>query len=191
MKRFAVRTLRLCTKDCLCLYVCPTGATDTEDSIIQKDKCIGCGACAAACPSGAISLVPRKMPPQQAKQESVVAALQALIRSKALAEGAAAKEGGRLMDAIARSCRLMGEDLYREAGFMLPQSANARSFLQSLLKEPGVPQETVQMLLDTLPWEEPQEQWRCSVCGYVHQGPLPPDFTCPVCHQPREKFERI
>ena len=29
-KRFAVRNLRLCTKDCLCLYVCPTGATDTR-----------------------------------------------------------------------------------------------------------------------------------------------------------------
>ena len=24
---YAVRNLRLCTKDCLCLYVCPTGAT--------------------------------------------------------------------------------------------------------------------------------------------------------------------
>ena len=37
MKRFAVRTLRLCTKDCLCLYVCPTGATDTENSIIDRE----------------------------------------------------------------------------------------------------------------------------------------------------------
>ena len=40
-KMFAVRTLRLCTKDCLCLYVCPTGATDTENSIIDREKCIG------------------------------------------------------------------------------------------------------------------------------------------------------
>ena len=30
MKTVAVRNLRLCTKDCICLYVCPTGATDTE-----------------------------------------------------------------------------------------------------------------------------------------------------------------
>lgn len=29
MKKIAVRNLRLCTKDCLCLYVCPTRATDT------------------------------------------------------------------------------------------------------------------------------------------------------------------
>ena len=46
MKEFAVRNLRLCTKDCLCLYVCPTGASDTENSVIDTDKCIGCGPCA-------------------------------------------------------------------------------------------------------------------------------------------------
>ena len=57
-KKFAVRNLRLCTKDCLCLHVCPTGATDTENSIIDIDKCTGCGDCADACPSGAISMVP-------------------------------------------------------------------------------------------------------------------------------------
>ena len=46
MKKFAMRNLRLCTKDCLCLYVCPTGAADTENSIIDRETCIGCGACA-------------------------------------------------------------------------------------------------------------------------------------------------
>ena len=40
-KKVAVRNLRLCTKDCLCLYVCPVGATDTENSIIDTEKCIG------------------------------------------------------------------------------------------------------------------------------------------------------
>lgn len=29
--KYAARNLRLCTKDCLRLYVCPTGTTDTED----------------------------------------------------------------------------------------------------------------------------------------------------------------
>ena len=38
MKTVAVRNLRLCTKDCICLYVCPTGATDTEDSIIDVNN---------------------------------------------------------------------------------------------------------------------------------------------------------
>ena len=90
-EKYAVRNLRLCTKDCLCLYVCPTGATDTEDSIIDTDKCIGCGACAGACPSSAISMVPREMPPQQPKEEKVVEALRALIQSKARAENLAAQ----------------------------------------------------------------------------------------------------
>ena len=35
---FAVRNLKLCTKDCACLYVCPTGATATEDGSIDASK---------------------------------------------------------------------------------------------------------------------------------------------------------
>ena len=53
-EKYAVRNLRLCTKDCLCLYVCPTGATDTENSVIDADKCIGCGVCLEHCPQGCI-----------------------------------------------------------------------------------------------------------------------------------------
>ena len=53
---YAVRNLRLCTKDCLCLYVCPTGATDTENGQVDAKKCIGCGLCVKACPSHALSL---------------------------------------------------------------------------------------------------------------------------------------
>ena len=39
--KLAVRNLRLCTKDCLCLFICPTGATDTENSVIDPEKCVG------------------------------------------------------------------------------------------------------------------------------------------------------
>ena len=35
------------------------------------------------------------------------------------------------------------------------------------------------------------EKWKCSVCGYVHEGPLPQDFTCPVCHQGADKMVKI
>ena len=66
----AVRNIRLCTKDCLCLYVCPTGATDTETGQVDELTCIGCGACADACPSHAISMVPKEYPVQQKKQEN-------------------------------------------------------------------------------------------------------------------------
>ena len=37
--RIAVRNVRKCEKDCLCLYVCPTGASDTENSVIDAEKC--------------------------------------------------------------------------------------------------------------------------------------------------------
>ena len=48
MKKLAVRNLRLCTKDCLCLYVCPTGAADTENSVIDPEKCVHCKMCMTA-----------------------------------------------------------------------------------------------------------------------------------------------
>ncbi len=32
-------------------------------------------------------------------------------------------------------------------------------------------------------------KYRCSVCGYVYEGEsIPDDFTCPVCHQPADRF---
>lgn len=34
--------------------------------------------------------------------------------------------------------------------------------------------------------------WRCSVCGYTTDiGELPADFTCPVCKQPKEVFQKV
>ena len=153
-EKYAVRNLRLCTKDCLCLYVCPTGATDTENSIIDVEKCIGCGACADACPSAAISMVPKELPPQQPKEEKVVEALRGLLQSKAKAENLAAQLPDALSAAVEKSSRLMAEDLCREAGFMLPQSGNTREFLESIRDYPGIPKETVENLLATIQFNE-------------------------------------
>ena len=161
MKRIAVRNLRLCTKDCLCLFVCPTGATDTENSIIDTKTCVGCGACADACPSKAISLVPVEYPRQQEKTEAVKAALREMAQRKADQEQMAAqvaretdKEGlGRLMTAIQKSVRLLGADLMREAGFMLPQSEEANEVLKDLAENPPTPDfpvQTARELLDKL-----------------------------------------
>ncbi len=197
-EKFAVRNIRLCTKDCLCLYVCPTGATDTENSIIDVTKCIGCGACADSCPSGAISMVPFEYPPQQLKSQEVAAALGALMKSKTEAENIAAALPGALAAAAEKSCRLMAEDLAREAGYMLPQSGNTKAFLQSVSDYPDIPVGLVEGLIDEIKFNEKtktetmkMEKWKCTVCGYIHEGPMTDDFKCPVCKQPASKFERI
>lgn len=211
MKKIAVRNIRLCTKDCLCLYVCPTGATDTENSIIDVNKCIGCGVCANACPSGAISIVPVEYPPQQPKKNSVANTLTELAESKAIQEKAALQIAEntdntvlrQLAEAIAKANRLMSEDLLRESGFMLPQSENTHTLLQSLLDNPpfdDFPSEAVRKLLDKIPNNEKKtnnmedkemEKWRCNVCGYIHEGPLPEYFKCPRCKQPASVFVKV
>ncbi len=195
-EKYAVRNLRLCTKDCLCLYVCPTGATDTENSIIDANKCIGCGKCAEACPSSAISMMPKTLPPQQPKEEAVVEALRVLIQSKAAAEGIASQLPDALSVAVERSSRLMAEDLCREAGFMLPQSANTRAFLETVRNYPGVPVDAVETLLTTIQFNEKteakkMEKWKCSICGYVHEGAMTPNFKCPLCKQSADKFVMV
>lgn len=160
MKKTAVRNLRLCTKDCLCLYVCPTGATDTENSIIDTDKCTGCGDCAAACPSGAISMVVTNYPPQQQKDDDVKSILTSLAenrcRSERIARQLARKTDRpgekKLLTAIALSSRLVAEDVMREAGFMLPQSRSTHELLEKILSAPhqGFPAEAAQKLLEMI-----------------------------------------
>ncbi|MBR5774322.1 MAG: rubrerythrin family protein, partial [Clostridia bacterium] len=35
------------------------------------------------------------------------------------------------------------------------------------------------------------EKWKCTVCGYIHEGPMSDDFVCPTCKQPATKFEKV
>lgn len=167
-KQVAVRNLRLCTKDCLCLYVCPFGATDTENSIIDTEKCTGCGACARACPSGAISMVPLEMPPQQKKSGKVIEVANRIVKNKVTADqiskqlaNSGKKEGlKRLLKAFEKSNRLIAEDLLREAGYMLPQSKNTHKLLEELIENPPTkdfPSEIAKKLLERLPCNEMED----------------------------------
>ena len=124
--------------------ICPVGATDTENSVIDIDKCIGCGMCAQACPSGAISMGTKEYPAQQSKTDQVKAVLNKTAQAKADEEKEALqiaeatdKDGlYRLMKAVAKSERLVAEDIMREAGFILSKSNNTHELLEDLVANP-------------------------------------------------------
>ncbi len=210
MKKFvAVRNLRLCTKDCLCLYVCPYGATDTENSIIDVEKCIGCGICAKACPSKAISMMPTELPPQQLKDKKVIDALNKVVINKnkseniakSLAQNSKDNNFYRLMVAIKKSNRYMAEDLIREAGYMLPQSANAHKLLKELLNknDDALPKDIIKKLLEKIPCNENSEikkeeimkRYRCKICGAEFEVKEGEEPICPICKATGESLELI
>ena len=35
------------------------------------------------------------------------------------------------------------------------------------------------------------KKYVCKICGYVHEGELTDDFTCPLCKKPKEFFEEV
>jgi len=135
----AARNIALCNKDCVCLFICPTGATDTETGQIDFDKCIsGCRLCVDACPSHAIYLVPDAYAVPQRKTEAVIERLNQLAESKSR---------------LAKSNRIMAEDCYREAGYMLPQSAETKELLKQLIESESsenFPSDAAKRLLELL-----------------------------------------
>jgi len=156
----AARNISLCTKDCLCLFVCPTGATDTETGQIDFDRCLdGCRLCVDACPSHAMYLVIDNYPEPKRKSEQVAKALRMLMESKSGQEAVAATLASTadtnakklLAKAFSYSNRILAEDCGREAGFMLPQSDEVRGFLVGLLDQPfdeAFPADAVRELLE-------------------------------------------
>lgn len=135
---FAARNILLCTKDCACLMVCPTGATDTENGQIDETKCLdGCRLCVDACPSHAIYLVSTKTIAREKPAASVSAALDGVLVSMAkihhLASGAAnsSETFSRFMKALAHSSRVLGEDCWREKGYLSLDPERIQDFMAS------------------------------------------------------------
>ncbi|MDY0371324.1 MAG: 4Fe-4S ferredoxin [Sphaerochaetaceae bacterium] len=154
----AARNIALCTKDCVCLFVCPTGATDTETGQIDVTKCIdGCRLCVDACPSHAIFLVYDNYAEKKAKNPHIINALTTLLESKVhqetIARGLSSGEDAKIAKALALSNRILAEDCAREGLYMLPQNRSTRELLLSL-KEKGTkkdfPLDAVEQLLDLL-----------------------------------------
>ena len=145
----------------MCLYVCPTGATNTENGIIDMAKCLpGCMECVKSCPGGAISMIPDRYPRQQPKTEAVIAGQRSVgsskVKQEKIAETIAASTGSaaerQFADAIAKSNLRMAEDILRESGYLLPQSANVRKLLESMLEKagPDFPKDAAKLLLNKL-----------------------------------------
>ena len=135
----AVRNIIMCSKDCLCLFICPTGATDTENGQIDAGKCLdGCRLCVDACPSKAIYLVHGNYPERETVDPTITAALCGLAAGKStnqlMTALAAAQEidGGfrkKLLLALSRSNRILSEDCIRETGCMIPDNRDSREAL--------------------------------------------------------------
>jgi folate-dependent phosphoribosylglycinamide formyltransferase PurN len=105
-------------------------------------------------------MLPDKYPLPQPKTETVIAAQQALGYSKTQQEGIAdivaassdSPVARQFAKAIAKSSRRMAEDIFRESGYMLPQSAETRELLEAMKKTaaPDFPKEAVDLLLNQL-----------------------------------------
>ena len=112
----------------------------------------------------------------------------------------------RLMTALAKSERLIAEDLLRESGYMLPQSANTHELLEDILKNApsGFPVDAAKKLLEMIPCNEERKEkieekkevktmkkYRCLMCGSVFELEDDAPAVCPLCKAEGERLELL
>ena len=97
-----------------------------------------------------------------------------------------------------RKKRIAG--LYKRDGEMENRKSHDNREIQILYKEfYGEPlSELAEQMLHTIYTdrsndlgEKKMSKYRCTICGYIHEGELTEDFKCPLCKQPASVFEKI
>ncbi len=197
---FAARNIGLCTKDCVCLFVCPTGATDTENGQIDAARCVdGCRLCLDACPSHAIYLVYERYPIKAMPEESVNETMAQLLRSKSeamvrsviQAERAESAGAAAMFKALAHSARVLAEDSVRESGHIIAREKLVgqlveSGYLQQLYSEAFDETKAPQEILDTVTAApagngdaESMTPYVCDACGYLALEQFVD--SCPQC----------
>ena len=198
---FAARNIALCTKDCICLFICPTGATDTENGQIDAEKCIdGCRLCVDACPSHAIYLVHQRYPQRAYPPDEVMEVMTGLLARKAgfyIRALTAADDASHVRDTLYRSLALsnkvLAEDCVRETGHMIPEAEKIRGLasshvLQNLYSDTFEEDEgksvsaILNSILEALMENRdavPAAAFLCEACGYIVLDNKPE--KCPHC----------
>ncbi len=97
-----------------------------------------------------------------------------------------------------RKKRIAG--LYRRDDAMQLRNSHDNSEIQMLYKEfYGRPlSELAEKMLHTTYTDRSKdlggnkmEKYRCTICGYVHEGSMEEGFVCPLCKQPASMFEKV
>lgn len=203
---FAARNIELCTKDCSCLFVCPTGATDTEDGTIDAEKCIdGCRLCVDACPSAAIHLVYQRIPKRDLPQNQLTEVLSRLlvgeasrfVQSKIVSENEESKKAVAFFAGLALSNRVLAEDCIRESGYLVPDGERLAELVRSGLiqrlykqnhKDNGTLEQVLDRILEALRKHRDAETlalFLCQECGQIVAAEKP--NACPNCGADRIK----
>ena len=80
-----------------------------------------------------------------------------------------------------------------EAEKLLPEHMMSYEYYHSVVKG-GTPKNAPSYQAGAMPPAPAAptgERWRCTVCGYIHEGPLPEGFACPICKVGADKCEKI